>query len=421
MVATSKSTLRCQPLLIRRRLRYALIAGGALWLTWIGSLLLGPGHLDLAGQAVGNDFTQFYAAGLTARTAESALLYDLDAQFSLQSEIIGPGTGGFPAFLTPPFHAWVYAPLSLLPYEAAFAIWAVAGLVALYFTLRLIDADPRKVMPWALSFFPVFAAVSFGQNTLLSLLLLAWSFGLWRSRRLVFAGLVLSLILYKPQLALGMLVLWGLDWRRDWRALVGFAAGGSALTAFCFLAMPEASGSYIVFSRDVLPDLMTFSNPSVWHMHTVRSFFELLIGVGPVANRVAIALAVGAVAGFFPFWRASRSRPALLFAGAVVLTMLITPHALVYDWALLLLPAVLLWQELPSERPLLTRVYAVIWLTIWLAGPITKFQLDFLGGALQISIPVLVGAIVVIWRHLLASPDNRLPALDCVVTLRPGC
>ena len=396
--------------LTRKRLRYALIAGGSLWIAWFISIALGPGNFDLAGQAVGNDFSQFYAAGITVREGNSELLYDIEYQYELEKDILGPPFAGFHAFLTPPFHAWIYVPFTYLPYELAVAAWSVVGLIGLWFALRMARLDPRRVMPWALTFFPVFAAISFGQQTLLSMVILAGTYALWRNRRLVLAGLTLSLILYKPQLALGLLVLWGLEWRRDWRALAGFAAGGASLAAFCFLAMPEASRAYIGFSRDVLPELMTFSNPSVWHMHTLRSFFELLLGLGPLATGLAVGTGLAATAAFIVFWRAYRDRPSMLFAGAMVLTFLITPHALVYEWAILVLPAGILWFELPGDRRMLARIYAPVWLTIWLAAPITRMELIFTGRAFQMSVPVLVAGVIVVWRRLMNDRSvDRIP------------
>ncbi|MBN1919766.1 MAG: hypothetical protein JW892_00855, partial [Anaerolineae bacterium] len=63
-----------------RRLRYAWIAAGALWIAWLLSIALGPGYLDLAGQPVGTDYLQFYAAGRTLIRGESARLYDMAYQ-----------------------------------------------------------------------------------------------------------------------------------------------------------------------------------------------------------------------------------------------------------------------------------------------------------------------------------------------------
>lgn len=394
----------------RRRLRYGLIASATLWVTYLISVLMGPGHMDLADQAVGNDFSQFYAAGVTIRSGDSAQLYDMRYQFELEQEILGPPWEGFHAFLTPPFHAWVYVPFTHLPYEAAVAAWSVLGFVLLYASIRLIGADARKVLPWAISFFPFFATISFGQNAMLSMVILAAAYALWRRRRLVLAGLVLSLILYKPQLALGVLALWGLQWRRDWRALGGFALGSLLTGAFSWLVMGEATRSYLDFSREVIPNLATWSNPSVWHMHTFRAFFELLIGAGTPANLLGLLVGLGSLVGFIGFWRKYRSEPAMTFAAAVVLTMLVTPHGLVYDWVLFLIPAILLWERDLLDRGWLTKAYVVVWFTIWFAGPITRFELLFSDHVIQLSMPILAATVVVLWRKLMSLPVGPEPA-----------
>ena len=98
--------------LVPRRLRYAWIAGGALWVAWLLSVLLGPGKLDLAGTPVGTDYLQFYAAGTTVRIGESSHLYDIPYQMKLEQEIIGPGLTSYHAFITPPLLAWRFVPLS---------------------------------------------------------------------------------------------------------------------------------------------------------------------------------------------------------------------------------------------------------------------------------------------------------------------
>lgn len=406
-----------EPFLNRRRLRYALWSALALWITWLVSVFLGQGHLDVAGQRVGNDLSHFYAAGLTVRNGEGAKLYDFGYQFALQAsdQIIDSTETGFSAFLTPPFHALTYVPLTYLPYEWAFLVLSVLGLIALLCSLRLLRANVRRVAPWALSFFPVFATISFGQNAFLSLVILAGTYALWRSRRLVLAGLLLSCILYKPQLAVGVAALWTLQLRRDWRALAGLAGGGAIFAAISFLGMPDASRAYITFSRDVLPKLATWSEPSVWHMHTPRNFFQILLGSGPVADVMALAIGAVAVFGFIKFRKAFASNPAMTFAGAIVLTLLVTPHALVYDWTILLIPAILWWNERPDDRGLLTPAYAAIWVVIWLAGPITNAQLLVWDRALQTSIPVLLVVVYKMWRRFMgySTPENSTsPALQ---------
>ncbi|HEX2053407.1 MAG TPA: glycosyltransferase family 87 protein [Actinomycetota bacterium] len=407
-----------EPFLNRRRLRYALWSALALWVTWMISVILGPvistGHVDMAGQRIGNDLSHFYAAGLTVRTGNAEKLYDIGYQFALQAKIIGTTETGFSAFLTPPFHALTYVPLTYLSYPVAFIVLSAVGLALFWLALKLIGADMKKSLPWALSFFPVFATVSFGQNAFLSMAILAGTYALWRARKLVLAGLLLSCILYKPQLALGVAGLWTLQWRKDWRALAGLAAGAGVFSAICFVFMPEASRSYMTFSQDVLPKLVLWSEPSVWHMHTVRNFFELLVGYGMLANILAALVGLGAIAGFIRYRMAFAANPAMTYAGAIVLTMLITPHGLVYDWIVLLIPALLLWQERPADRPFLTQIYAALWIVIWFAGPLTSGQLYFSDHVLQISVPVLLVAVAKMWRHLLnpPAPESANATLD---------
>lgn len=387
-----------------RRIRYAFIIAGAMWLSWTVSVLLGPGNFDLAGQAVGADFTQYYSAGHTVRSGQSAHLYDPPYQQAVEHRLVGPELQGFHAFVNPPFFAWVFALLSYLPYQLAFVLWSALGLTGLFFALRAAGLDPRKTLPWALTFFPVFAAVSFGQNSLLSLALLAATYVLWRARRLVLAGLVLSLLLYKPQLVLGVLLLWGLGWRRDWRSLMGFGAGALTLAAGTFVFMPEASAAYVEFSRTTLPNLMSWGGATLWHMHTVRGFFQLLLpGTGILPTLFAGIVGVAAICGFAMFWRSQKDEPALVYAAALVLTFLITPHAMVYEWAILVLPAALLWKALPGNRQLLRAVFATLWLTMLGSGWLAKFQIEHLPITLQFSIPILLIVTILMWQRLIGE------------------
>jgi len=217
------------------RLAYAWLVGGALWFAWFLSLLLGAGKFDLAEQVMGGDYLQFYAAGTTLQRGEGARLYDFEYQKKLEHEIAGKTFDGYRAFITPPFFAWVFVPLSLLPYIWSFTIWSLLGLSCLWLSLHWMDAaQPRRWFGWALTWFPVFASISFGQNGLLSLGVLSLTYLLWCRKQPFLAGLVCSLVLYKPQLALGVGFLWLLEWRRDWHALAGLAVGGALLAGLCF-------------------------------------------------------------------------------------------------------------------------------------------------------------------------------------------
>jgi hypothetical protein len=387
------------------RLSYAWLAGGALWFSWLLSLLLGAGKFDLAGQVAGTDYVQFYAAGSTLQKGEGARLYDFEYQKKLEQDIVGKTFGGHHAFITPPFFAWVFVPLSLLPYMWSFAIWSLLGLVCLFLSLHWIDAaQPWRWFGWALVWFPVFASISFGQNSLLSLGILSLTYFLWCRDRRFLAGLACSLVLYKPQLVLGVGFLWLLEWRRDWQALAGLAVGGALLAGLSFGLLPESSRLYMEISRNVLPGMARQEGFPFWHAHTPRAFWLLLMpGIPALSEALALVSTVVGMVVFLLFWRRLRNEPALLFAAAICLTLWITPHAMIYDWTILLIPAILFWERRPDRRGLWKVLFALIWVATLLSGPFTLAQSKMLPFAVQVSIPVLTFALYNAYRNLVTS------------------
>jgi hypothetical protein len=387
------------------RLAYAWLAGGALWFAWLLSLLLGTGKFDMAGQVTGTDYVQFYAAGTTLQRGEGVRLYDFEYQKKIEQDIVGKTFGGHHAFITPPFYAWIFVPLSLLPYVWSFAIWSLLGLACLWVSLHWIDASqPRHWFGWALVWFPVFASISFGQNSLLSLGVLSLTYLLWCRERRWLAGLVCSLLLYKPQLALGVGFLWLLEWRRDWKALAGLAVGAALLAGLSFGFLPESSRFYMDLSHKVLPGILRQEGFPIWHAHNTRAFWLLLIPGIPALSEALALLSTGAgIVVFIFFWQKLRNEPALLFAGAICLTLWVTPHAMIYDWTILMIPAVLFWEKRPDGRGLWKVLFALIWTATFLSGPLTFAQLKILPFAVQVSIPVLMFALYNAYQNLVVS------------------
>ncbi len=390
-----------------KRLAYAWVIGGFLWVGWLISVLLGPGNHDLNDQIVGPDFVQFYTAGHILLRGASAQLYDLGFQQALQQELIsGAGTSLVP-FALPPFFAWLTVPFAKLPYPLSFGVWTTLGLLGLWLSLCFLETEnPYKSFAWALTWFPIFAGISFGQNSLLSLALFVLIYRLWRRERLWAAGLASSLLLYKPQWIIVLGLFWLLEWRRHVPALAGLALGAGTLGLLSFCFLPEASRAYINFVRAVLPGWQTQQGFPLYHLHTVRGFWLLLL---PQDNNWAnllyiICAGVGAL-GFVRFWRQNRDRRELLFAGIMCLTLWTSPHAMIYDWTILLIPAVLLWQELPHLRAGWKVLYGVIWLATFVSGLLTFAQLQRLPFAVQISVPAFLLVVSVAYRWLHHPPQ----------------
>ncbi len=401
--------MRFDRFLNNRRLTYAWIAGGVLWAAWLLSILLGPGNLDLAQHVVGTDYLQFYAAGVTLRQGHSADLYNFEFQSKLEQAIAGPGLTSFHAFITPPFFALVYVPFTLLPYTWSFFIWSVLGLFLLWASLKLISSEkPVTSLLWSLTWFPIFAAISFGQNSLLSLLIISLTYWFWRKDKPLIAGLICSLLLFKPQLVLGIGLLWLLEWRKSWKSLLGLLIGAGVLAASCFWLLPDASRAYFELARSFIPNMLYQDQFPLWHLDSLRGFWILLLhGNKWLVEGLSLLFSLGGVAAFIVIWRSWRGDRRVLFAGAICLTIWITPHAMIYDWSILLIPAILLWREFTGLKPFWKTLFALIWLATFLSGPLTVMQLKILPVAIQISVPVLGFVLFMIYQKIRQNPTDH--------------
>ena len=402
--------MRINHLLNTRRLNYAWIAGGALWFAWLISSVLGSGNMDLAGQVVGTDYLQFYAAGVSLRQGQSANLYNFAYQAQLEQSIAGSGLTSFHAFITLPFLAWLFVPLSHLPYIWSFIVWSGFSILFLWVSIRLLSIErPFKSFLWSLTWFPIFAAVSFGQNSLLSLLIFCLAYGLWRKDKRLAAGLVSSLLLFKPQMVLGLGLLWLLDWRKSWKSLLGLTLGGMFFIGVSFWLLPDASRSYIDLARNFLPGMIYQDQFPLWHLDSLRGFWILLFpGQVWLAESLSIILSIAGIVAYIFFWRTNRNNQDLLFAGAICLTIWISPHAMIYDWSILLIPAILLWQARPGLQHFWKPLFALIWITTFITAPLTLGQLKILPFAIQISIPILFWVYLIIYKLTKHSADKDI-------------
>jgi alpha-1,2-mannosyltransferase len=400
--------MRFNQFLNPRRLKYAWVAGGTLWFAWLASCILGPGNMDLAGHVVGTDYITIFASGIAIRQAESANLYNFDYQAQLEQSIAGPELTTFNAFITPPFLAWLFVPFSVLPYIWSFTAWSLLSVLFLWASLKLLSADqPLKVFLYSLTWFPIFATISFGENSLLSLFILSLTFWLWRKEKYLLAGLASSLLLYKPQLILGVGLLWLLEYRRSWKSLLGLALGGATLVGLCFWLLPDASRAYIELARNTIPEMIYQDQFPLWHLHSLRGFWLLLFpGQKWLVEGLSLILSAGGIVAYILFWRVNRKESELLFAGAICLTVWITPHAMIYDWSILLIPAILLWEACPELQNLWKPLFALVWIATFLSGALTYAQLKILPIAIQLSLPILFLVYFEIYKNLNKPPSK---------------
>lgn len=390
---------------LRGRLWFGWVAGVAVWSIWLGSLALGGWTRDAEGQLFGPDHIAFYSAARLVTEGRQADMYNYEALGPYQRQLVGDDFG-IMAYRNPPFYALPYLLTAWLPFPASVLIWMAIGFVAFAFAVWCLRPErPWRVVGWSFTFYPFFAAVSFAQNTLLSMAVFAATFRLLANGRLFAAGLIAGLLWYKPQLLIGLFVWWGLTPRRNVWCWVGVGVMGGILAAVSWLALPEASQAFV----DNLRTNVAYGGENMWNKHSPRAFWTLLLPGWPaIALVLTLAFAFAGVG--VAVWVAVRTGApvGVMFPVAIFLTLWASPHSLIYEWALLIPAAVVLWERFPARRDAWLCLFALAWAALAVSTTFALVQIKAqLPVALQVSVPVLG---VVGWlaaRELVRSADAQ--------------
>lgn len=320
----------------------------------LGSLLaVVYGAMIASGLSMkGWDFLFLYTPSRLFLQGHGAHLYDYPFLSHLEATIARPVTikhGGMPN-VYPPYVAVILAPLALLPYDPAYFLWLVVNAGLLVWSLFKLETyaclSGRRalVARFATLFFvPVLLALFQGQST--TCVLAAWTacFFALRSGRDDLAGIALAASLIKPQYAIPWLLV--LLLRRRWTALLWFAGSGLLLLVL----------SVVAFGPGVIPTYAHSLTQAAGYTHQFggfddianrgfSAFFGLLLptSLARPATLVADAAAVALLA-----LHALNARSIERSLGlATVVALLVSPHVLIHDLALLLIPfAVMLRYE----------------------------------------------------------------------------
>jgi len=375
---------------IRARLWIALVAGFVPWVVWIGGIAYKNGKSDIADKPLGVDHLAFYHAARLIRDGESYRLYNYNelTEIHYQQQLLGWGWDGFEAYRNPPFYALLYLPTAGLTYNASFTIWTVVSFALLALAIRLLRPDqPLRVLLWALTFYPVFATISFGQNTFISLAIFAGVYRLLSNDHRFAAGLVAGLLWFKPQLLLGLFIWWAFQPKQYLRSVLGVGITGLALAAISWLAVPEGSWAFVLTLRGN----MGFAEFGLWNVMNPKAFFALLF---PNMPEVYWPLTAGcSLASVAVAWRVKQrtgAPVAVMFPIAVYLSLWASPHALVYEWALLIAPAIVLWERFPALRNAWLCLFALAWIGLAISTPLAKMQIAAEWPvAMQVGVPIL--------------------------------
>jgi hypothetical protein len=318
---------------------------------------------------LGGDYPSFYAAGSIARSGDWGDLYVAARQQEAQAGLIND-SGGFLYFAYPPFVAAAYSALAGLSYQWSFLVHSVLMGAALAATVLILwpwlsrfGLPRQSLILVALACYPILRAVAGGQNTTLTLLVVAAAARLDREERPWLAGGVLALALFKPQfgLVLAVPVVVG----RRWRVLAGWAGG--ALVLYVVSAALMGAGWISEWWRQAGVFGEQNLDTNGVSFVSLPGFLANVAGSGAEAIGTAAGLVVLAGAAYF-WWRFPRRDALERYSVAILAAVLLAPQTLYYDAGVgLLAVGALLGSVGARRRTLIVVVLAASW--VQLAAP----------------------------------------------------
>ncbi len=332
-----------------------------------GISVLGASGGDAVSGRLGGDFPAFYAAGSIAADGDWADLYDPDRQLAEQSRLFPESDDSFLYFAYPPHAAAAYRPLAALDYRLAYSIHsvlmaaaAVAALAAMRPMVPLLRRQFELAATGVLLFNPVLRAVTGGQNTALTMLGLALIWRFLHDEEEVAAGLVVALLLFKPQLAVplaGLLLL-----TRRWRAVA--AVGAGTLAVWGLGAMVMGTGWLGTWWTEVRAFAELDAEVNGHNAVSWLGVSEHVFGAGSgTAHVIAVPLVLATIAATCVVWLSPRFDLGAGIAITAATLVLMSPHAMFYDAGLLSITAVVALDRLGAR---VVPVVALVWVGSWL-------------------------------------------------------
>lgn len=272
-------------------------------------------------------------------------------------------------YLSPPPLAWLTLPFALLPWPIAYGLWLVLSGAALVVAWWIASPPGRHrwlYLATAPALLAVVKVLASGQTGLFMVLAVAVASVLLRQGREVAAGLVLSLTVIKPHLAL--LVAPALLLAGYWRATSGYLAGSVVWLLTSVIAVGvDGLHQYLngIARMEQIPHNLYFTldylvDPAVRAQGNAGT--EGLVHVGALATGLEVACGLAALAAAY---RARDSGPELPIVAALLGSVLAAPYLHGYDFVVVLLA---FWLWLRRNPP--------IWQRAGLALPICGLAFD---------------------------------------------
>jgi hypothetical protein len=294
-------------------------------------------------------------------SGEGRQLYHFDAQEKAQLRLY-PETraSGLLPFNHLAYELLLYWPLSRLSYRTALLVWALVNTGLLFLIARLLapysrtlqQATETPLVFLLLAFYPAMYVLGEGQDSIVFMLLLVLSLQSMDNERPFLAGFLLALGCFKFHLALAI-AFFVFVLRGKWRGLAGFASGG-ALVGGISLALV---GRVIVHDYPALlrgQEEMTPWGFVPWFMPNLRGLLQWALApwldagtIRPVVFMIS-AVVVG-VTTWLVFRIRNKNDESMVYAVAILTTILVSYHLHMQDLTLALLPMLILVERVLRE------------------------------------------------------------------------
>jgi glycosyl transferase family 87 len=351
---------------LRPRLRTTAV----LFAAFVGiPLLMGIGYYRLRPWT--SDFLLYYRDARVGWVFGWSHLYDLTGWDEITKQLAIHSTVPNSGSLSLPLLSWLVAPYALLPMPLAYAAW-LASLVAIavggWWALAPTGKRWRH-LALAAAFLPLVFGLTLGSAVIIALGAVAAGWWLAKNQRPVEAGLVLALLLVRPQVGVLIPVCLLLAGRH--RVFFGFLAGAGAVALLTLLTIPLASiAAYLQTMREVA------QHPTTWQVAS-----ELTVSaVHPAALALALRIAAIVVAGAVSvLGRMAEDAEGIAITAGILVSLLIAPYIHLQDLTMLLAAA---W--------LCVRVVPARWAAVSLIAVAGVANLDM---SIQTPLPVLLESI----------------------------
>lgn len=399
-----------------KRLRdYPRLIFIASWLVLALNLLLHQGWVGgLTGIMIGGDFISNYSGGKLYQT-DISHLYDPAVQQANQAALISPDQSpGFAPFISPPYVALSASWLTSIPLVDAFAGWEILNLICVlvsayllsnFFSSEWLSQDELSSFQLSIIILSSFAfVVGFfaGQSHGIILLLCVGIVLAMKREKWVAAGIIGSLLTYKPQFVLGFVILWLVwGWIKTllsfgiltilWQIPIIFTHG---LSPYLDYLKFTRSLLYLPYAKDSFP-ISIMATPYAFLSTLLPANYSQLIQILLLMILIGMAIFLAYIA--YKAKKLPIGKRVFAISLALLFPLIVAPHTLIYD-LLILVPAIILLAAIQELSASIKLIAVIIYISLLILPPV--------GFILKLALPGLIPLALLIYLLMIYLRTN---------------